>query len=101
VRVLTAARVAVSADRTADWLAVIEVLARRLAARGQHLWIFRSAEAPGVFLEFTEGQDGATHRAQGPADLEEANLEARLRGLAEYDPLTSVEQWIEVPFNDP
>jgi hypothetical protein len=97
-RVLTAARVSVAAEHEAEYLGLLEVLARRLAARGQHLWAFRAREEPGVFLEFTEGRDEATHRSRGPADAAEADIEARLARLARYDHSRHA-QWDEVPLS--
>lgn len=94
-RVLTAARVRVAEEHEAEYLGLLEVLTRRLAARGQHLWVFRDRDDPRVFLEFTEGQDDATHRAAGPADAEEAALEARLAAVATYDD-TRHARWDEV-----
>jgi len=96
--VLTAARVRVAAGHEAEYLGLLEVLAQRLAARGQHLWVFRAREAPGVFLEFTEGQDETTHRMQGPADAVEADLEARLARLVSYDESRTA-RWDEVPLS--
>jgi hypothetical protein len=95
-RVLTATRVVVAPGRVGDWLATLEVLARRLTARGQHLWVFQRDGAPGEWLEFTEGKDLATHRSQGPVDAVEAELEARLRALGEYDDESAGAVWREV-----
>ena len=95
-RVLTAVQVVVGADTVAAWLATIEVLAARLAVRGQHLWVFRNEADPGRWLEFTEGKDPATHRCAGPADAEEAALEQQLRQLGRYDAASAAERWIEV-----
>jgi hypothetical protein len=97
-RVLTAARVRVAAGHEAEYLGLLEVLAQRLAARGQHLWVFRAREEPGIFLEFTEGRDEATHRTRGPADADEADLEARLARLASYDESRTA-RWDEVPLS--
>jgi hypothetical protein len=95
-RVLTAARARVAAGHEAEYLGLLEVLAQRLAARGQHLWVFRARDEPGIFLEFTEARDEATHRARGPADAEEAELEARLARLATYDESRDA-HWDEIP----
>lgn len=96
-RVLTVAHARVAAADEAEYLALLEVLTRRLALRGQHLWLFRERGAPGGFLEFTEGADDATHRVAGPADGEEAALEARLAVLATYLETRST-RWDEVSF---
>ncbi len=95
-RVLTAARVRVAAEHEAEYLGLLEVLAQRLAARGQHLWVFRARADSGVFLEFTEGRDDATHRVHGPVDAEEAEIAARLARVATYDESRDAE-WDEVP----
>jgi hypothetical protein len=100
-RVLTAARVVVPPGHTAEWLETLEVLAGCLAARGQHLWVFRQEGAADVWLEFTEGKDASTHRSRGPADVVEAALEQRLRALANYDSATGSERWHEVRFGEP
>lgn len=97
-RLLTAARARVAAGHEAEYLGLLEVLARRLAARGQHLWVFRARDEAGVFLEFTEGQDPATHRSRGPADPAEAEIEARLARLATYDESRDA-HWDEVPLS--
>ncbi len=96
-RVLTAARARVAAEHEAEYLGLLEVLTRRLAARGQHLWVFQDRSDPRIFLEFTEGTDDASHRAAGPADAEEATLEGRLLALATYDEARHV-RWDEVSF---
>jgi hypothetical protein len=94
--VLTAARVRVAAEHEVEYLGLLEVLAQRLAARGQHLWVFRARGEAGVFLEFTEGKDDTSHRVRGPADQDEAELEARLARIATYDESREA-QWDEVP----
>lgn len=101
-RVLTAVRVTVRPAKEAEWLATIRALATRLGLRGQHLWVFRSRTDPSCYLEFTEGKDEATHRRHGPADPEEAALEATLRQLADY-PLDADDDavWEEVPAESP
>ncbi len=97
-RVLTATRVVVASGQVGEWLAVLEVLAGRLAARGQHLWVFQAEDAPAEWLEFTEGKEPATHRSRGPADAVEADLELRLRALAAYDDASAGARWHEVGF---
>jgi hypothetical protein len=94
--VLTAARVTVAAEHTNAWLDTLEVLATRLKARGQHLWVFRAEGRGDQWLEFTEGPDQATHRSAGPADDEERRLEATLRKLARYDEESAEMRWQEV-----
>lgn len=95
-RVLTAARVTVAPEHTDAWLATLEVLASRLRARGQHLWVFRADGGGTQWLEFTEGPDPATHRSAGPADNAERALEASLRELAGYDGESAAMRWQEV-----
>jgi len=82
---LTAARAVVSPESRREYLEVVARLARRLEARGQHLWVFELRGSPGTFVEFAEGKDNATHRSRGPADEFERQLEERLRELASYD----------------
>ena len=86
----------VPADREAEWLGVVARLAAALSSRGQHLWVFRSEQDPELWLEFSESKERATHRAVAPQDAAEAELEARLRALARYEPDPSV-LWTEVP----
>ncbi|HET9133797.1 MAG TPA: hypothetical protein VFN90_05810 [Gemmatimonadales bacterium] len=93
-RVLTAARARVAAEHEAEYLAILEVLARRRRARGPHLWVFRARDEAQAFLEFREGADDA---ALEPADAEEAALEARLAVLATYDASTRHARWDEIP----
>lgn len=95
-RVLTTARVTVDPTHEAEWLATVQALAVRLAQRGMHLWVFRSRETPGLFLEFTEGKDDASHRRHGPHGPAEAALEARLREVADYSS-DSTAPWDEIP----
>lgn len=95
-RVLTAARVTVAPEHTEAWLDTLEVLAARLRARGQHLWVFRAEGRDNQWLEFTEGTDPASHRSTGPADDQERALEASLRELACYDEASTALRWQEV-----
>ncbi|HEY4321779.1 MAG TPA: hypothetical protein VGM77_11460 [Gemmatimonadales bacterium] len=84
-RLLTAAQVMVRPDQAEVYREVLGLLAARLAERGQHVWLFRQAGSDRNYLEFTEGPDPATHRVAGPADADEAALEARLGTLGKYD----------------
>jgi hypothetical protein len=88
--------VRVPAANESEWLAVVAQLAARAERRGQHLWVFRAEHDPELWLEFSESKERATHRAVAPRDAEEAELEARLRSLARYEPDPSV-LWTEVP----
>jgi hypothetical protein len=95
-RILIAARVAVAAEHREAYLDTLGRLARRLEARGQHVWLFVDRAAPGQYLEFTEGPDTAAHRWHGIADPDEAALEAELARLAHYDDSRRA-CWDEVP----
>lgn len=97
-RVLGAAQASVPPSHEADYVATVAALARRLARRGQHLWLFRLRDGGGRFLEFSEGKDDATHRLAGPADDAERALEARLDELATYDGTRQL-RWDEVPLH--
>jgi hypothetical protein len=97
-RVLTAMRSRVAPEHQAEYVATVADLARRLAGRGQHLWLFRRRDHAEEFLEFSEGKDDASHRRAGPADATEQELEARLGALARYDG-TRQECWDEVPLH--
>lgn len=90
-RVLVAARKRVAeADRTAYRRAAAE-LAGRFEARGQHLWVFRSAADPGLVLEFREGKHAD---ALGPADTAEAGLCEQIDRLARVmEPAAHWEEW--------
>jgi hypothetical protein len=96
-RVLTAARVKVSPAAEPEYIETVQQLSWRLARRGQHIWLFCHRAMPGLFLEFTEGQDEATHRSAGPADNDERQLEARLHALGEYEDNAAI-SWDEVRF---
>lgn len=96
-RVLTAAQVHVPPAAEQEYIATVAHLSQRLARRGQHVWLFRHRSTPGLFLEFTEGQDAATHRMAGPADDEERQLEARLHALGRYEEQAPI-SWDEVRF---
>jgi hypothetical protein len=99
-RILTVARAKVAGDRREAYLAAVHDLAERLAARGQQFWVFERRDAAGEFLEFAEGSDDAGHRAAGPHDAAEVELEAQLRELAQYDGERDV-RWDAVPLSSP
>ncbi|MGH7592627.1 MAG: hypothetical protein ACRELE_02045 [Gemmatimonadales bacterium] len=96
-RVLTAAKVQVSPAAESEYIDTVQQLSWRLARRGQHVWLFRHRATPGLFLEFTEGQDQATHRSAGPVDAEERLLETRLHALGRYEDNAPI-SWDEVSF---
>jgi hypothetical protein len=62
-----------------------------MAARGQHLWVFRSSVDPELLLEFREAK---SPEALEPADPEEAGLFRRLHEFATYAPAEPV--WEEL-----
>ena len=97
-RILTASRATVTPERREAYLAAISALAERLAARGQQFWVFEQRDAPGEFLEFAEGSDDASHRAAGPHGPEEAELEAQLQQLAQYQGDRNL-RWDAVPLS--
>ena len=99
-RILTVARARVSADHREAYLAAVHTLAERLAARSQQFWVFERRDGGGEFLEFAEGSDDASHRAAGPHDDAERELETQLQQLAEYDEGRHV-RWDAVPLNLP
>jgi hypothetical protein len=95
-RTLTVSRVSVRPGREQEYLAAVRELARLAEARGWHLWIFRQPEQAGTYIEFSESRSRESHRSvveDRPAD--EAELEARIRAVAEYQP-GAWELWEEV-----
>jgi hypothetical protein len=92
-RVLTAAQARVAPTDRGPYLALLADLARRRAARGQHLWLFEQRGTAGAFLEFREGPADAL-----PGDADELALEARLVALADYAAGAEV-PWDEVPLS--
>jgi hypothetical protein len=95
-RVLTISRVTVSPEHESEYVRTVHQLAELSRARAQHLWLFRSAEQPGNFIEFSEGPSELAHRSRASrTDLEE-RLERRLRELAQYQP-GAWDLWSEVP----
>ncbi len=94
-RTLTVSRVSVRPGSEADYLAAVGKLARLAEARGWHLWVFRRAEEPHTFLEFSESGSRETHRAVVDRPKDEQELEQRIRAVAEYQP-GAWELWEEV-----
>jgi hypothetical protein len=88
-RTLTVSRVRVREGSEAEYLAVLH------EARGRHLWMFRRAGRPGLFLECSESRDAASHRSVAPPPEDERRLEARIRAVAEYES-GSWDLWEEV-----
>jgi hypothetical protein len=99
-RVLTASRVRVPAASETEYLGTLRELSRFAAARGQRIWVFRSAADPRLFLEFSESPTEMSHRAQASRLPEEVALERRLQGLAAYAP-DAWDLWTEVPLPAP
>lgn len=93
-RALAVARVSVPTAGEGEYLALVGRLAALLKARGQHLWVFRHPDRPGVFLEFRESADAAEHLAVAPT-AEEAVLVRSLQGVASYD-AEADDLWLEV-----
>ena len=95
-RCLSVSRATVAAGQEPDYLAAVRDLAIELGKRGQHLWVFRSADLAGTFLEFSESPSAASHRTRASRLPREQRLESRLRGLAAYAP-DAWALWEEVP----
>ena len=95
-RVLTASRVRVPRTSEADYFAILRQLSQFAEARGQRIWVFRSAKDPQLFIEFSESPTEMSHRAQASRLPEELKLERQLEKLATYAP-DAWELWTEVP----
>lgn len=95
-KVLTAARVRVSAPNETEYVSTLRELAQFAQARGQRIWLFRNAKDPRLFIEFSESPTEMSHRAQASRLPEEIQLERRLQTLATYAP-DAWELWSEVP----
>jgi len=95
-KVLTAARVRVSAANETEYLNTLRELSQFAEARGQRIWLFRNAKDPRLFIEFSESPTEMSHRAQASRLPEEIKLETRLQSLATYAP-DAWELWSEVP----
>ena len=94
-RTLSVSRVRVRAGAEAEYLAAVAELARLAEGRGWHLWVFRQAERPGTYLEFSESPSRETHRSVVERPADERALENRIRAAAEYLP-GAWELWEEV-----
>src|SRR6201982_3770544 len=99
-KVLTAARVRVPPTNEADYLATLRELCRFADARGQRIWLFRSAQDPQLFIEFSESPTEMSHRAQASRLPEEIKLEKHLQSLVPYAP-DAWELWTEVSLEAP
>jgi len=94
-RTLTVSRASVRPGSEAEYLAAVRELARLAEGRGWHLWVFRRADGPGSFLEFSESRSRETHRTIADRPEDERELERRIRAVAEYEP-GAWELWEEV-----
>jgi hypothetical protein len=99
-RVLAVARVMVTPEHEEEYIRTVHALAELGAGRGQHLWLFRSGDTPGTFMEFSESRTEHSHRARASRTDMEAKLEARLMQLGRYAPGFR-ELWEEVPAPEP
>ena len=94
-RTLTVSRVRVRPGSEAEYLAAVGELARLAETRGWHLWVYRRAEEPHLFLEFSESRNRESHRALAQRPDDERGLEQRIRAVAQYEP-GAWELWEEV-----
>jgi hypothetical protein len=99
-KVLTASRVRVPAPNEAEYLATLRELIQFAEARGQRIWVFRSAKDPRLFIEFSESPTEMSHRAQASRLPEEIKLERRLQSLVTYAP-DAWDLWTEVSLTAP
>jgi hypothetical protein len=95
-RLLSIARATVLPEAEDEYVRTVHALAALGRGRGQHLWLFRSGESPGSYIEFSESATEHSHRARASRTDLEAQLEARLMQLARYAPGFR-ELWEEVP----
>jgi hypothetical protein len=68
-----------------EYLAATRALAALARSRGWHLWVFRSPDQPGLFLECSERPSRAGHRSLASRPEDERQLEDRLRAVAVYE----------------
>ncbi len=99
-RSLSVSRVTVLPDHEAEYLAAIQHLAALAARRGQHLWLFRSADKPHTYLEFSESPSALSHRTRASRTPEELKAEMRIQAIAKYEP-GSWDLWEEIPAEAP
>jgi hypothetical protein len=84
-RTLTASRVRVGAGGESEYLAAVGALAALAESRGWHLWVFRSADNPQLFLECSESRSAESHRTVAKRPADEQRLEERIRAVATYE----------------
>jgi hypothetical protein len=94
-RTLTVSRARVEPAVEREYLETVGALARVGGPHGRRLWLFRSAERPGWFLECSESGSAEEHRCGASLGPEEASLERRVRELAAYED-AAWERWEEV-----
>jgi hypothetical protein len=94
-RTLTVSRVQVRQGAEPEYLAAVGALASLAESRGWHLWVFRSASDPQLFLECSESRSAETHRVVGERPADERRLEERIRAVATYRP-DAWDLWEEV-----
>ena len=89
-------RVTVAAANESEYLRTVTRLAAILERRGQRLWVFRSPDRPGTFLEFNESPSPMSHRSRASRTGDELSLEMKLQTLASYA-ADAWDLWEEVP----
>lgn len=94
-RTLTVSRVRVRPGAEQEYLAAARELAALAEGRGWHLWIFRSAGDPQLFLECSESRSAGEHRSLAARPDDERRLEDRIRAVAAYQP-EAWDLWEEV-----
>ena len=94
-RTLSVSRARVAPADEREYVEAVGALARCAEARGRRLWLFRSPQRAGWFLECSESRAPDQHRAAARLDAEEARLDQRVRALAAYDD-GAWELWEEV-----
>ena len=95
-RALSVSRVTVSPANESEYLGTVSRLADIMEGRGQRLWVFRSADRPGTFLEFNESPSPLSHRSRASRTGDELSLEMKLQTLASYAP-DAWDLWEEIP----
>ena len=99
-RVLTVSRVTVLPEYEVEYIGTIHALAEIGRARGQSLWLFKSAEVAHTYLEFSESRTEMSHRSRASRTDMEIRLERRLSVIAQYNQGSS-ELWEEVEPPEP
>ena len=94
-RTLTTSRVRVGPGGESEYLAAVGALAALAESRGWHLWVFRSAGDPQLFLECSESRSAESHRVVAMRPADERRLEERIRAVAAYEP-DAWDLWEEV-----